>query len=217
MKILLADDHPLFREGVKQVLFQLDERMVVVDAQDYPTLFTQTEAHPDVDLALIDLNMPGMPSRSGILEFRYRFPDLPLVILSASESRQDIEQAFSAGALGYIPKSSPSPAILHALNLVLSGGMYVPPLVNQPPPADAPPPARPVTKPGISLTTRQTEVLHYLLQGMPNKAIARSLNFSEGTVKIHMAAIFRALGVNNRTEAVIAARRAGLDPSQFGA
>jgi DNA-binding NarL/FixJ family response regulator len=215
MKILLADDHPLFREGVKQVLCQLDEHTEIVDAQDYPTLFIQAQIHPDLDLALIDLNMPGMSARHGILEFRHRFPDLPLVILSASESLQDIEQAIEAGALGYVLKSSPSSVILHALQLVLAGGMYLPPMMAEPPPVEATHTLFQTNKPGIALTTRQTEVLHCLLKGMPNKIIARNLNFSEGTVKIHLAAIFRALGVNNRTEAVIAARRVGLEQNSL--
>ncbi|MGA7178340.1 MAG: response regulator transcription factor [Thiobacillaceae bacterium] len=211
MKILLADDHPLFREGVKQVLCQLDEHTQIIDAQDFPSLFMQAQVNPDLDLALVDLNMPGMPGHSGILEFRQRFPDLPLVILSASESRQDIAQAIDVGALGYVLKSSPSSVILHALQLVLSGGIYVPAILGDSSPGIQRNSALLTNRPSISLTTRQMEVLNCLLQGMPNKTIARSLELTEGTVKIHLAAIFRALRVNNRTEAVIAARQAGLD------
>jgi DNA-binding NarL/FixJ family response regulator len=211
MKILLADDHPLFREGVKQVLSQMDEDTEIIDAQDFPTLFIQAQVNPDLDLALIDLNMPGMPAHYGILEFRQRFPDLPLVILSASESKQDISQALDAGALGYVLKSSPSKVILHALKLVLSGGIYIPAILNESSPNIQPNAALQTNKSSIALTTRQMEVLSCLLQGMPNKTIARSLELTEGTVKIHLAAIFRALGVNNRTEAVITARQVGLD------
>jgi DNA-binding NarL/FixJ family response regulator len=211
MKILLADDHPLFREGVKQVLSQMDEHTEIIDAQDFPTLFIQAQVNPDLDLALIDLNMPGMTAHYGILEFRQRFPDLPLVILSASESKQDISQALDAGALGYVLKSSPSTVILHALKLVLSGGIYIPAILNESSPNIQPNAALQINKSSIALTTRQMEVLNCLLQGMPNKTIARSLELTEGTVKIHLAAIFRALGVNNRTEAVITARQVGLD------
>ena len=210
MKILLADDHPLFREGVKQVLSQLGEHTTIVDAQDYPSLFVQAEIHPDLDLALIDLNMPGLPGHQGIREFRQRFPEVPLVILSASESLQDIEQTLNAGALGYVLKSAPSPVILQALQRVLSGGIYIPDPISELGSGISLESA-PGTKPQVALTTRQMEVLRGLLQGLPNKSIARRLELTEGTVKIHVAAIFRALNVNNRTEAVIAARQFGLD------
>jgi DNA-binding NarL/FixJ family response regulator len=189
----------------------MDEDTEIIDAQDFPTLFIQAQVNPDLDLALIDLNMPGMPAHYGILEFRQRFPDLPLVILSASESKQDISQALDAGALGYVLKSSPSKVILHALKLVLSGGIYIPAILNESSPNIQPNAALQTNKSSIALTTRQMEVLSCLLQGMPNKTIARSLELTEGTVKIHLAAIFRALGVNNRTEAVITARQVGLD------
>jgi DNA-binding NarL/FixJ family response regulator len=213
MKILLADDHPLFREGVKQVLDKLDAGTQILDAPDYPELFAQASAHPDLDLALVDLNMPGMPARSGIVEFRQRFPDLPLVVLSASESPRDVEECLNAGALGYIPKSSPSGLILHALNTVLSGSIFIPDLEHRSAQDPGFRGGDKITKPDKSLTTRQMEVLRCLLRGMPNKAIAKSLDLTEGTVKIHLAAIFRVLHVSNRTEAVIAARKAGFDDS----
>jgi DNA-binding NarL/FixJ family response regulator len=211
MKILLADDHPLFREGVKQVLCQLGEQTLVVDAQDYPSLFVQAQIHPDLDLALIDLNMPGLPGHQGIREFRHRFPDVPLVILSASESFRDIELSLNAGALGYVLKSSSSTVILQALHRVLSGGIYIPGPIDESGPEAGLSPATSGPPHEVALTTRQMEVLRGLLQGLPNKTIARRLGLTEGTVKIHVAAIFRALDVNNRTEAVIAARQLGLD------
>ena len=104
----------------------MGEQTAIVDAQDYPSLLRRLEFIPDLDLALIDLNMPGLPGHQGIREFRQRFPDVPLVMLSASESLQDIEQSLNAGAVGYILKSSPSSVILHALQRVLSGGVYIP-------------------------------------------------------------------------------------------
>jgi DNA-binding NarL/FixJ family response regulator len=211
MKILLADDHPLFREGVKQVLGRLEGQTTIIDAHDYPSLFVQAQIHPGLDMALIDLNMPGMPGHHGIREFRQRFPDVPLVILSASEAPQDIEQSLNLGALGYILKSSPSAVILHALQLVLSGGIYTPEPARESVPGISLRSAASAGRPAVALTSRQMQVLHGLLQGLPNKAIARKLDLSEGTVKIHVAAIFRALNVNNRTEAVITARQLGLD------
>jgi DNA-binding NarL/FixJ family response regulator len=213
MKILFADDHPLMREGVRHVLIQIEAEVEIVDAYDWPSLFAAAAAHADVDLALVDLNMPGSPGLAGIVAFRARHPEVPLVVLSASESARDIQAVLDAGALGYIPKASPQAVMLNALQLVLAGGVYVPPLL-----LDAAPGLHASQVADFSalaqtgLTTRQTEVLRLLLKGSPNKVIARTLDLTEGTVKLHVAAIFRALNVNNRTEAVLAVQRLGIDP-----
>lgn len=211
MKILLADDHPLFREGVKHVLFQLGDDVVIVDAHDYPSLFAEAGNHPDLDLVLADLYMPGMGGNEGITEFRNQFPDIPLVIMTASESRNDAQRAMASGALGYVLKSSPTQVMLDALIRVLDGGVYVPPTLEGDEQTEDPATVMPLSKQGIRLTGRQLEVLKLLLQGKPNKLIARELDLSEGTVKIHVAAIFRALGVTNRTEAAVAAQRFDLN------
>ena len=208
MKILLADDHPLFREGVRLVLTQLGDAVEILDAHDYPSLFIQAEKHPDLDMALADLNMPGLPGHEGLAQFRRRFPGIPLVVLTASESRADARQALSAGALGFIQKSSPSQVMLAALNQVLNGEVYVPPCLEHGDCSDAHGASGPPSQ--HLLTTRQLQVLQLLLQGKPNKVIARELNLSEGTVKIHVAGTFRALNVSNRVEASIAARELGL-------
>lgn len=214
MKILLADDHPLFREGVKHVLMLLGDVISIVDAHDYPSLFAEAAAHPDLDLVLADLYMPGMGGHEGVAEFRSQFPDMPLVIMTASESRDDARRALASGALGYVLKSSPSQEMLDALIRVLDGGIYVPPILESDTgQTDAPACLMPFSNQGIHLTRRQIEVFKLLLQGKPNKTIARELDLSEGTVKIHVAAIFRALGVANRTEAAIAAQRFGLSPA----
>lgn len=213
MKILLADDHPLFREGVKHVLTLLGDEVVIADAHDYPSLFAEAAAHPDLDLVLADLYMPGMGGHEGVAEFRNQFPDLPLVIMTASESRADARRALASGALGYVLKSSPSQEMLDALIRVLDGGIYVPPILDGDEQPDDPFSLMPLSSQGIRLTRRQLEVFNLLLQGKPNKIIARELDLSEGTVKIHVAAIFRALGVANRTEAAVAAQRFGLNPT----
>lgn len=205
MKILLADDHPLFREGVRHVLAQLDSQVEILDAHDYPSLFALAARHPGLDLALVDLNMPGMDGHEAVTRFRQQFPDIPLVILSAIETRAEIERVLGAGASGYIQKSSPSRDILAALRQVLAGDLYVPPALTD----GSAEPARPA--PGFPhLTSRQYAVLKLLVRGKTNKTIGQKLGLSEGTVKIHMAAIFRALNVSNRTEATIAARNLGL-------
>src|SRR4030067_3095162 len=114
MKTLLADDHPLMREGVRQVLSQLEPSVEIIDAHDSPSLFAQTALHADLDLALVDLNMPGFVGMQGISQYRNRFPDIPLVVLSASESAHDIRSALEAGALGYLPKAASTAVMLAA-------------------------------------------------------------------------------------------------------
>ena len=208
MKTLLADDHPLMREGVRQVLAQLEPAIEIIDAHDYPSLFAQTAQHADLDLALVDLNMPGFVGMQGITQYRHRFPDIPLVVLSASESPHDIRSALEAGALGYIPKAASTAVMLAALRQVLAGNIYVPACLGDShaglhsvAPADF------EALQHSGLTARQMEVARLLAQGCANKAIAGMLAMSEGTVKVHIAAIFRAFGVTNRTEAVLEIQR----------
>ncbi|WP_296755282.1 response regulator transcription factor [Thiobacillus sp.] len=204
MKILLADDHPLVREGVRQVLAQLEPPVEILDAHDYPSLFARAARHPDLDLALVDLNMPGFAGTQGITQFRSRFPDIPLLVLSASESPHDVRHALKAGALGYIPKASPTAVMLAALRQVLSGGVYVPLGLSGLHPAE---PADFAALQHSGLTVRQLEVARLLAQGCTNKTISSMLAMSEGTVKVHIAAIFRAFNASNRTEAVLAIQR----------
>lgn len=208
MKTLLADDHPLMREGMRQVLSQLEPPVEIIDAHDYPSLFAQTAAHDDLDLALVDLNMPGFVGMQGITQFRSRFPDIPLVVLSASESSHDIRCALEAGALGYIPKAASTAVMLAALRQVLTGDIYVPTcLGNGNGGLHSVAPADFEALQHSGLTARQLEVARLLAQGCTNKAIAGMLSMSESTVKVHIAAIFRAFGVTNRTEAVLEIQR----------
>lgn len=208
MKALLADDHPLMREALRQVLLELDPHLDLVEADDYPSLFRQALRHADLDLALVDLNMPGLPGLHGIREFRSRFPAIPLVVLSASLSPLDIRSALDAGALGYIPKASTTAEILSALRQVLAGQIFTPHW-----PDEAHAAFFSSGAPGIHLTKRQLEVLRLMQQGCPNKVIAYKLDLTEGTVKVHVAAIFGALGVRNRTEAVLAMQQLHADAS----
>jgi len=208
MKTLLADDHPLMREGVRQVLAQLEPPVEIIDAHDYPSLFAQTAANTDLDLALVDLNMPGFVGMQGIAQFRNRFPDIPLVVLSASESPHDIRSALEAGALGYIPKAASTAVMLAALRQVLAGDIYVPTCLGDShgglhsvAPADF------EALQHSGLTARQLDVARLLAQGCANKAIGGMLAMTENTVKVHIAAIFRALNVTNRTEAVLEIQR----------
>jgi DNA-binding NarL/FixJ family response regulator len=210
MRLLLADDHPLFREGVKPVLEKLDAYIELVEATDYPSAFEamhRAALNGGVDLALLDLYMPGMDGLEGIVRFRAAFPDTPVVVLSAAEQTEDIQQLLSEGALGYVTKSSSSEVILGALRLVLAGGVYVPPGLMDQNGAVA---TIPETVRTGSLTTRQIDVLRELAKGLSNKQIAKVLQVTEGTVKIHLAAVFRNLRVTNRTEAVLVAQKMGL-------
>lgn len=207
MKTLLADDHPLMREGVRQVLAQLEPSVEIIDAHDYPSLFAQTAMHLDLDLALVDLNMPGFVGMQGITQFRQRFPDIPLVVLSASESPLDVQSALEAGALGYIPKAASTTVMLAALRQVLAGDIYVPTCLGNSNGLHTVAPADFEALQHIGLTARQLEVAKLLAQGNTNKLIAATLDMSESTVKVHIAAIFRAFNATNRTEAVLAIQR----------
>ncbi|MCL6555282.1 MAG: response regulator transcription factor [Burkholderiales bacterium] len=216
MRILLADDHSLFREGLLHVLKDLGTEPDVVQAADYPGALEAAARNPDLDLALLDLNMPGMDGLTGVRTFRSRHPLIPVIVLSASESPEDVRQALDAGVLGYIPKSSTAQVMLSAIKLVLAGGVYLPSLLLGYEGTMEAAPTKPAAAAGRrstrGLTERQLQVLALLAEGKPNKVIARRLDITEGTVKIHLAAIFQTLGVRNRTEAVIAAQEMDLTP-----
>ncbi|OFZ69554.1 MAG: hypothetical protein A2Z01_07010 [Betaproteobacteria bacterium RBG_16_58_11] len=212
MKILLADDHDLFRAGLGMVLSELGADICLVQAASLTAAIHCAEAEPDLDLALLDLNMPAMNGTAGLRNFREQFPDVPVVIVSGSDELSDIQQALDAGASGFIHKSTSPPVMLSALRLVLAGGVYVPLQAMKREPAKVAPPSPAHGRGWASgLTARQMEVLRLLAVGKPNKVIARELDLSEGTVKIHLSAIFRVLDVNNRTEAVLAAQQLSLD------
>jgi DNA-binding NarL/FixJ family response regulator len=206
MKILIADDHALFRDGVRQLLHQLAHDAVVADAEDCPRTLAAIEADADLRLVLLDLCMPGQDGFTALDTISRSYPALPIVVLSASESPADMRRALSNGAMGYIPKSASAPVILNALRLVLAGGIYVPPALlagERRAPADAPSAAR-------RLTPRQIDVLGRVIEGKPNKIIAAELSVSEATVKAHVSAVFSALNVTNRTMAARVAARFGL-------
>jgi len=207
MKILLADDHPLFREGVKPVLFKLHPRVTLIEAHDYPSAFAAMNRAGEVDLALLDLFMPGMSGLDGVMRFRAAFPDIPVVVLSAAEQVEDIHKLLAAGALGYITKASPSDVILSALQQVLAGGVYVPPsLIDSPAESDD---SNKINHP--ALTSRQMQVIREMAKGKSNRQIGEVLQVTEGTVKLHTTSIFRLLKVNNRTEAVLVIQKMGLN------
>lgn len=211
MKILLADDHDLFRAGLSLVLKELDADLSLLQAANLSAALKVAETHSDIHLALLDLNMPEMDGARGLMQFREQFPKLPTVIVSASDDLLAVRAVLAAGARGFIHKSTAPQVMLSALRLVLAGGVYIPSYaLGEARGADGASPKKTLSVAG-GLTTRQLEVLRLLAAGKPNKLIARELDLSEGTVKIHLSAIFRVLEVNNRTEAVLAAQQLNLN------
>jgi DNA-binding NarL/FixJ family response regulator len=205
VKIILADDHTLFRNGFALLFKQLEAGASVLEASDLGAALELAAHHPDADLMLLDLNMPGMNGTSGIGRATAAYPQLPVIVLSASEDRGSVQSAIAAGALGFIPKSSSSAVMQSAVRLVLSGGVYVPANLLMTTVANG------AARDGsVKLTERQQEVLRLLAGGMTNKQICRELDLGAGTIKVHIAAIFRVLDVGNRTEAAKAALHLGL-------
>ena len=209
MKILVVDDHPLIREAMEHVLSDLSDNVMLLGAGDVGSALELLDTQPDIDLVLLDLSLPGPSGLTAIDMLRERHPGTPVVVLSASDDQGTVVSALDHGAMGFIPKCSANQLILSALRLVMAGGVYVPPqAVNGSGVAAPRPQAASITE--LGLTERQADVLALMVQGKPNKIICRDLNLAEGTVKIHVTAILKALGVSNRTQAVIAANRLGL-------
>lgn len=210
MKILLADDHALFREGMHHVMHQLEshlgEPIEILDAGTFHEALEAADKNPDTCVALLDLKMPGSDGASAIKLFHSCHPDIMLIVLSGTDQHEDILGAMNSGAVGFISKSSSSKEMLQALRMVMDGGTYLPPQLLKQDKGDG----RSWRTSKFGLTTRQIEVLKYLGQGWSNKSIAEATGLSEGTVKVHVAAVFNALRVNNRVDAARAGRRLGL-------
>jgi two-component system nitrate/nitrite response regulator NarL len=215
LKLLVVDDHPLFREGISSALKASGKDFDVVQAADALEGIELAEGSGDFDAVLLDVALPGMNGLVALREFRLRCPLLPVVIVSALDNASNARRALSAGAAGFIPKSTPTPQVIEALHEVLAGGVYLPPTLGGDVfSTELENPAFPQIPPGEpeagSLTVRQIEVLGFLCQGKGNKEIASDFGLSEKTVKTHLSAIFKVLRVVNRTQAVLAARRIGL-------
>lgn len=218
MKILIADDHELFLKGLEFVLSDFDKTMEFVCAKSYTEIFTILEHNRDFDILLTDLAMPGGNWLEAINKIHRLLPDMPIVILSAVFDREIVQKTIENGVSGYIPKTSSNAVILGAISLVLSGGVYIPPELlsevsnhetEQLKILECPQTATSEEHSPI-LTPRQIDVLKLIAKGEPNKQIAFELGLSEGTVKLHVTAILKILGVVNRTGAVIEAARKGI-------
>ncbi len=220
MKILVADDHPLLREALLLVLRELGGGVTPIEAADGEAVRRRAAEHPDLDLVLLDLCLPGVRGLELFESLRRDYPTLPLVVLSALDDPGTVKAVLAGGALGFIPKSSPHQVMVQALRLVLAGGRYLPPELMPELAGDdwASVPARaasPGTPGGLSvealgLTGRQQQVLALLAQGKSNKQICRALGLAEATVKVHVTAVLKALRVTSRTQAVVAINRLGL-------
>jgi DNA-binding NarL/FixJ family response regulator len=218
VKVLIVDDHHLIREGMRPLLQRLaasGESVEVLEAATFSAALGHVAAHPDLDLVLLDLHLPDAQGTTSVTELVTRNRGLPVVVVSGEDDPALMREVLQHGALGYVPKSSSPDVVLHALRLVLSGATYVPREAMAAAPASAgasgvasPIPARVTTRLGI--TPRQADVLALLLAGKSNKAICRELDLAEGTVKSHVAAVFKALNVSTRVQAVIAAAKLGI-------
>ena len=221
MKVLLVDDHPLIRSALQSVIQGLGDDVSVVGVGSAQEARETLLAGSDYDLLLLDLQLGDADGFDLLVELRAAYPSLPVVVVSASDRTSDVIRAVDLGAMGYVPKRASNETLFEALNMVMQGGIYVPPMTlgserpGAKPEGDTTPgflaivreqaddPAAPSFA-SIGLTPRQTEVLGLLLQGKPNKLIARELNLSVETVKDHVAAVLRALNVSSRTQAVLA-------------
>ena len=219
MKFLVADDHAVFRVGLLYLLQRLDPEAEILEAGDYAEALEIAEREDSIDLILVDLLMPGIEGYSGISGLRDRSRSAPIIVVSARENPADVQASLDNGAMGYLPKSSSSEVMLNAIRLVLAGGMYLPPALLGHPEGDQRVAGLEASfgQPRLSdqvarsLTRRQRDVMRLLALGRSNKAIAQELSLAEGTVKVHVSAIFKALNVTNRTEAVIIAGKFDAD------
>lgn len=192
MKIMVADDHALVREGMQSILKEIADGIEVLEAQNREEILAQGK-HGDIDLLLLDLHMPGIGNVQGVERICETMPSTAIVVLSANEATHIIRGCMDAGAMGFIPKSTPNPIILNAIRLVLSGDRYAPFMhLNQTDRSNT----------ADKVTPRQIEIWKSLADGLSNKEIGRELNLTEGTVKQHISALFKRLGIRSRAEAI---------------
>ena len=206
IRVLIIDDHPLFRQGISAVLQQLEGDCVFDEAETWEAAGRILETGVAPDLVLLDLKLPDIDGVDALRLLRKSHPIVPVVILSANDNPATMRNVLDMGALGFLPKSASNEVMVQALQLVMAGGIYVPPEALNP----AAPKQQAVNMDmgELVITQRQTEVLDLMVQGHPNKIIAERLGLSENTVRGHVSALFKILGVTNRTEAAYAAAKA---------
>ncbi|MCV6615285.1 MAG: response regulator transcription factor [Cellvibrionaceae bacterium] len=210
-KFIVADDHPLFRTALVQALDKHFANSEVIQAEDMESLQHQVNQHSDADLLLLDLHMPGANGFSGLVFINGHFPHIPIIVVSANEQASIIHQAVEYGAAGFLPKSSSPESIVAAIDKVLAGDIWLPP--NLPPASQLAPNGREnIAEVVASFTPQQFRVANMLADGLLNKQIAYEMEVTEATVKAHLTAIFRKLGVHSRTQAVLAMNQLEVSP-----
>ena len=210
-QFLISDDHPLFREALKGALSAKFEGLEVFESSDFDSTLQVLSEQEDLDILLLDLHMPGNGDLYGLIRIREDYPSLPIAVVSGSEDVNIVSKVMGYGAMGFIPKSSSSDDIASAINQILEGDTWLPKeLKNKV--AEIEGEDREIAAQVASLTPQQYRVLQYLHEGLLNKQIAYELHISEATVKAHITAIFRKLGVYNRTQAVLIAAKLQLEP-----
>ena len=213
MKILVVDDHPLVLEALTRLLPRLDAGIVVRSACDAAEAVSVLDNEPDVTLVLLDLALPGTRGLDFLGDLKLDYPGVPIVVLSATHDHATVMAALGAGAHGFIPKTANANLLLDAVRRVLEGGVGLTPDAAPMPEGDG----VHILSDALGLTTRQTDVLKLLVQGKPNKLICRDLRLSEGTVKVHVSAILKALRVHSRTEAIATLARRGISVDTLSA
>jgi len=203
--LIIADDHPLFRAALKEAVSRHIPGAQIVEASSLETLQRAVDEHPDADLVLLDLKMPGAKGFSALLYVRAEHPALPVVVVSASEDASVVQRSLDFGASGFIPKSASIESIGQSLRTVLEGGVCSPPVMDGPPRATLR--ESELARRLSSLTPRQLGVLVMLAEGQSNRRIAENLAITEATVKAHITGILRKLGTESRTEAAVLAQR----------
>ncbi|MCU7553677.1 response regulator transcription factor [Alteromonas sp. ASW11-19] len=210
VSLLIADDHPLYRDALKGALVTTFNDLQLYEAGDLTSTVSLLYEH-DIDLLLLDLHMPGSNDLFGLLHIRKLYPDLPVAVVSGTEDPATISKIVAVGALGFIPKTASSSDIANAVQAILEGDIWLPASVsNTMEPVDNE--FSELADKVSSLTPSQYKVLCYMRDGLLNKQIGYNLDIAEATVKAHVTAIFRKLGINNRTQAVLLASQLELEP-----
>lgn len=197
MKLLIADDHELYRDALVMLITQHFSEYSCTEATSFDELIQRIQTEQDWSAFIVDLHMPGLNFVAGIKQIKTRFPDVPLIVITSSDNPEDTQSAMAAGALGYILKSMKNEEIIQALTLILNHGISIHPAI----------PSEVVSKNTFDFTPRQQEVFAMMSKGASNKRIALDMGLSESTVKIHVRAILNTLQVSNRTEAVLKAKQ----------
>lgn len=214
LKMLVVEDHALVREGLVGLLSQIEEGACVFDSADFESALGVLDNEGDFDLVLLDLALPGIDGFAGLDILRRRYPAMPVAVVSAFDDTPTVTRVINLGASGFIPKALNGECLLQAVREVLAGNIFRPSgqaLARMDDAVPVPPSSVSVRPEDIGLTDRQAQVLCLMVRGLSNRDIAEQLDLSEGTVKINATAVFKALGVNSRTQALVTAARYRID------